>query len=298
MLCKNQVPEFFRPVSAVCMGDADGFADIRPPAGFHAGHLGLHGLFGSPGFFGHFQGAVLYDVQERLYLQQGSDSRSGRRDSAASLQVFQRIHGKPVAAVIFIVFHKLNQLFDVVPLHLLLGAEADEHALSAGGAAGVGTEDLPVGEFFPKLVGDHLGVPETSREGGGEAQIEDILSFGKISTEAFLIDQRVDLGGAGALAAPQCAVKIGNGQVAAGTVGKALLVENDFHGNDINEWKIPEKVSGQVSRCIGNNLIAHVFSCSCLRYATCVYYDMSVPKLQWTNTGKICCFWRRNPGTL
>ncbi|MPM66470.1 hypothetical protein SDC9_113377 [bioreactor metagenome] len=116
-------------------------------------------------------------MENGLDGQHGAHQSGGRRNSAASLEVVEVVHGEPVAHPELVLLHPVAHLLNALALSLFHGGQGNQHALAHGSAQGVHDINLPLGELLAQLGGGNHGRLIRSRKAGGEGQNQNILAL-------------------------------------------------------------------------------------------------------------------------
>ena len=114
------------------MADKDGLGLRGDGCGLHVLEQGLEGGAAAPHLFHEDQPALVVHMEHGLDVQHGTQYGGGGGYPAATMEMVQIVHRKPVAKVQFVFFHIIPHLLDGLTRSLLLHRKVDEHALPQG----------------------------------------------------------------------------------------------------------------------------------------------------------------------
>ena len=198
-------------------------------------------------------------MQHRLDGEHGAHQGGGGADAAAPFEMVQIVHGEPVADLAFRGLRVVPQSREGAARGLFPGAQIHQQPLAQRGAPAVHHQDLPVREFLPQIVGGDDGGLIGGGEGGGKAQIQNILPLREDRPHLLLKIPHADGGGGGGLSGTDAAVKVLEGDVPAiqpVAVGLTAHLQAQRHHHDA---QFPGHLVGEIAAAVGHDdEITHV----------------------------------------
>ena len=192
-------------------------------------------------------------MQHRLDGEHGAHQGGGGTDAPAPLEVVQIVHSEPVADIALGGLRIVPQPGERPARGLFPGAQIHQQALAQRGAPGVHHQHLPVGKLLSEIVRGNDGGLIGGREGGGEAQIQNVLSLGKDLPHLLLKLPHADGGGGGGLSGPDAAVKVLEGDVPTVqpvAVGLTAHLQTQRHHRHA---QVPGHLIGEVAAAVGHD---------------------------------------------